>query len=206
MSIKVAVITLAIVLLVANAHAGVKPGDGLLILNVGYAMATSKSTGDAIDGAFFGLDYQKLDWNKPVSGGFSIAYGEIHESISGADSTEADITVSTVPVYLGGKYWLGSGDGRLQGYLGLAFGTYFSQLKTSVTSTVGIQDETYSGSFTSETALGFGLGVPVGVALSLGESLLLTANYTLNWLWENEFLDNDILNSFSLGVAFRFGD
>jgi hypothetical protein len=58
---------------------------------------------------------------------------------------------------------------------------------------------------TSETAVGFGMGIPVGIALSLGESFIMTVIYLLHWLWDTEFLDNDILDAGSPGVAIRFG-
>jgi hypothetical protein len=181
-----------------------------MILNVGYATGTSAVTGDNIDGGAMSLDFQKLGWESPWSGGFSIGYGKVNQTLSevnaaGDTSTTTDNTISTVPVYLGGKYWLGGAEKRFQGYIGLAFGMYFSQLQTNVSSNIGVQDQPVSGGFTSETALGFGLGVPVGIAVSLGDSILLTANYTLNWLWENEFLENDILNTVSLGLGFTFG-
>lgn len=204
---KVSLLVLAITMLVSSAHAGVTPGHSVLIVNVGYASGKSVTTGENVDGGIIGLDYQKLGWNGGWSGGFSIGYGEIQQTITGtgvgADTTEVDNTISSVPIYLGGKYWIGSGENRFQGYVGLAFGMYFSELTTSATGTVGKQP--VSGSYTSESTLGFGLGVPVGVSFSLGESILLTANYTLNWLWDNEFLDNDIMNNFSLGLGFRFG-
>ena len=202
---RASLLTLVLTLLFSSAHAGVKPGDGVLIVNVGYASGTSAITGESIDGGIIGLDYQKLGFGSSWSGGVSIGYGQVQQSVTGEDSEEISNTISTVPVYLGGKYWLGSGEGRFQGYLGLAFGMYFAQLETNVAAHIGPADEPVSGSYTSETGLGFGLGVPVGIALSLGDSILLTANYTLNWLWGNEFLENDILNSVSLGIGFTFG-
>ena len=82
---------------------------------------------------------------------------------------------------------------------------YFAQRETSAKATVGREEEEVGGSYTSESALGFGLGVPVGVVLSLGETIMLDAHYNLNWLWGNDFLDNDIINAFSVGIGFKFG-
>jgi hypothetical protein len=197
-------LVLLLTLVVANANAGVKAGDAVLILNVGYASGKAKATGNNVEGGIFGLDYQKRDWDKPVSGGFSMGYGQLNETVK-RDSSQTDYTISTIPIYLGGKYWLGDGEKRIQGYVGAAFGIYFAQLETSVQWTLGPKSKTGSGSYTSETALGFGLGIPVGIAFSLGDTILLTANYTLNWLFDSEILDNDILNAGSLGIAYRFG-
>ncbi len=202
---RTSLLALVFTLFFAGAHAGVKPGDGVLIVNIGYASGTSALTGENIDGGIVGLDYQKLGFGSKFSGGFSIGYGALHETIT-QDSSEVDNTITSVPIYLGGKYWFGDGEKRFQGFLGLAFGMYFASLETNISKTVGPQSQFVSGSYTSETALGFGLGIPVGIAVTLGDSFLLTANYTLNWLWDSEFLDNDIINSVSLGVAFTFGD
>ena len=203
---KASLLTLVITLFFTSAYAGVKPGDGVLFLNLGYASGKSVVTGENIDGGLIGLDYQKMDFGTSMSGGFSIGYGQLRQTFSGEDSTEVSSTITTVPVFLGGKYWLGDGEKRFQGYIGLAFGMYFAQLETNVTSTVGIQDQDVGGSYSSETGLGMGMAFPLGVVLTLSDSLLLTANYTLNWLWGNEFLDNDILHSVSMGIGFKFGN
>jgi hypothetical protein len=148
-------LTLVLTLSFASAHAGVKPGDGALFLNIGYSTGKSSVTGDNIDGGFIGLDYQKRDWANPVSGGFSIGYGKISQSITGVDSAVVDNTISSVPIFLGGKYWIGDGEKRFQGFVGAAFGMYFAQLETSVRSTVGVQNQDVSGTRTTRST-GFG--------------------------------------------------
>lgn len=203
MSRKVGLLVLGIVLIAAGAQAGVKAGEGLLTINVGYAMGKSAITGDNIDGGVAGLDYQKLSPTGPWSAGFSIGYGGLTENVTGSnDSSTVDYSLTTVPIFLGGKYWLGDGEGKLQGYIGASFGMYFTTLDTNWQGTVGVQNQPVSGGFSSQTELGFGIGVPVGVAFTASDAFLITANYTLNWFWDNSFLDNEILNAFSLGVAF----
>lgn len=207
---RMSFIILMAVLVAGSAHAGVTPGDGVLILNLGYANGKAAYTGETFDGGIIGLDYQKMDWDSPVSFGFSIGYGKMTQTVTGldasADTVQADNTITSVPIYLGGKYWLGDGEGRFQGYIGAAFGMYFSQLETNVTAYAGRDDQAVGGDYSSQTALGFGLGIPVGVAVGISESMMLTGNYTLNWLWDNEFLDNDIVNAFSIGIAYNFGN
>ena len=45
-----------------------------------------------------------------------------------------------------------------------------------------------------------GIG-PVGVAVSLRESLLISLDNTLNWMWSNEAFDNDLLHAFKVGIG-----
>ena len=196
---KASLFLLAIMVSVGSAHAGVKPGDGILFLNVGYANGKSTVSGNNLDGGVFGFDYEKMDWGNPVSGGIMAGYSKIHESVS-SDTT--DYTITTMPIFLGGKYWFGKD--KIQGYVGAAFGMYFAKLEASASTVVA--GKPVGGSYTSETGLGVGLGIPVGVAFSVGKTVMLSANYMLNWLWDNKFLDNDIINSASAGVIFRFGD
>jgi hypothetical protein len=98
-------------------------------------------------------------------------------------------------VYVGGKYWLGKS--KIQGYLGAAIGVYFTWLDR--------QNVATGESFSSVEKTGFGLGVPIGGTFSIGETVFINANYTLNWLWENELLKNDLLHSFNLGLGYKFG-
>ena len=84
----------------------------------------------------------------------------------------------------------------MQAYLGVAFGVYFTDLEES-----NLTEDTFS----SKSTLGFGLGVPLGLTLPLGESLLFNMNYTLNWLWSNDAFENNILHSVNAGLGFLFG-
>ncbi|MDX1440515.1 MAG: hypothetical protein R3284_11490, partial [Rubricoccaceae bacterium] len=165
---------MVVILSAGVAQAAMTPGKGALFVNAGYATGKSAITGDNLDGGFVSLEFEKMDWANPVTGGFTIGYGQIRESV-GADST--DYTISSVPVLFGGKYWLGGGP--LQGFIGISFGMYFSRLETTHTSPVSGASTDYS----SETTLGFGLAFPLGLSLSIGDTLMLNAGYVINWLW-----------------------
>jgi hypothetical protein len=185
---------------VSSADAVMKLGDSVLFVNVGYSNGKSAVSGDNIDGAFVLLDFQKMDWAKPISAGVSAAYGEIQQSVT-EDSSRSDYTISTLPILLGGKYWFGKKN--LQAYLGLAFGIYFSHLEGTFSRDVGRL--AIGGEFSSETGVGFGLGVPVGVTLSAGETVMLNLSYVLNWLWDSEYLDGDLMHAVGVGLGLRFG-
>jgi len=190
---------LALTLVAGSASAGMTPGSGALFVNLNYALGKLADTGESVDGGFVVVEYQKMDWSNPVSFGFSVGYGEIND-VAAADSSRANYSFSSIPVYLGGKYWLG--EEKIQGFIGVMFGMYFSQLTRSISYEYeGLDD----GSYTSETATNFGLGFPVGVSVSISDKMMLNASYTLNWLWDNPFLDNDLLHAFGVGVGFSFG-
>jgi hypothetical protein len=178
----------------AVAKAQVTPGDELLILNAGYLTGTSAATDSTVDGAALTLTYEKLDWDKPLSFGFSIGYGTA-QGDSGRGADRVEFSTNTVPFYMGGKYWLGKN--KIQGYVGVAIGVYFSWLNAQHVDT----GESYSSVGTT----GLGLGVPLGGALSIGKSVFVNANYTLNWLWENDLFKDDLLHSFNVGIGLKLG-
>ena len=189
---------LAMMLLVSSAHAGMKPGSSAFFLNLGYATGKAAESGDNLDGGLINLEYQKMDWSYPVSFGASIGYGEIHHNTEG-DLTRTSNSVESIPVYLGGKYWFG--EGKIQGFVGVAFGMYFSELTLSASDSGSLID----GDYRSETAVNFGFGFPLGVSISLGDTVMLTASYAINWLRGNQFLDNDLLHTFNVVVGLSFG-
>jgi len=188
------VVAIAIVSLPGAALAQVTPGDGLLTVNGGYIFGTSAVTSESVDGGAITLTYEKLDWNKPVSFGFSVGYSSATGD-SGSASTQIKTSTNSVPFYLGGKYWLGQN--KFQFYIGAALGVYFSWVSSEVVET--------GESHESVGTTGFGMGIPIGAAVSIGETLFINGNYTLNWLWSNEFFENDLLHAFNIGIGFRLG-
>ena len=77
-------------------------------------------------------------------------------------------------------------------------GVYFTTVMTTVEG-----DETRE--FESNTTTGWGAAVPAGLALSFSKNLFLNAQYTLNWLWSNTALENDLLHMATVGVGINFG-
>lgn len=180
----------------ATAQAQVEPGDGILTVSFGYSLAHTAASNDEVTGTRIGLAYEKLDWSAPGSFGFAIGYS----SVQGEDdvqpvSSRSRTSTESVPLYLGGKYWLGKS--KIQGYLGVALGMYISWLEVTNAQT--------GEKISTDTTTGFGLGIPLGGTWSLGPTLLISANYTLNWLWDNEFFKDDLLHTVNLGLGFRLG-
>ena len=177
-----------------SAAAQVVSGDGLFTATGGYGFGTSSATGDDVDGGSVTFGFEKLGRSRPLSFVWSFGYSSLSSEEQQANQVIKRST-STWPFYFGGKYWIGQG--KVQGYAGAALGVYFSTLSTTVIET----SETYASVQTS----GLGLGVPLGLSVALSEKVLLVGGVALNWMWGNEFFDNDMLYSVNVGLAFRTG-
>jgi hypothetical protein len=192
---KTLVVAMSVTLLAAGTAVGqIGQGEGLLTFNGGYVTASSAVTDRTIDGGVISVTFERLDWKSPFSVGFNIGYASASGD-SGSGNSRVETSTNSIPVYVGGKYWLGKS--KIQGYLGAAIGVYFSWLDREVVAT--------GESFSSIEKTGFGLGVPAGGTFSIGETVFINANYTLNWLWDNELLKDDLLHSFNLGLGFKLG-
>jgi hypothetical protein len=183
---------LAISLMAGTAAAQVSPGDGVIIVNGGYMAGKAEVTDESIDGVVISFAYEKLDWQRPVSFGFNLGYSAMSfENTENSENVSREIR--TFPMYVGGKGWLGKG--RIQGYLGAALGLYFSSLRTTRA----------NSSESTVSSTGFGMGIPVGGTLSISKGVFINVNYTLNWLWSNQYVKNDILHVVNVGLGFNLG-
>jgi len=152
----VVVLVVGALLFAGGAQASMQGGDSVIFFNLGYATGKSAISGDNVSGGLAMLEFQKRDFGGPISGGLSIGYGELHESVAG-DSLRVDYSLRTVPLMIGGRYWLG--EGRLQGNVGIAFGMYFSRLTRSRVPTTSTTIE--GATYTDDAAADFGLSIPV---------------------------------------------
>jgi outer membrane protein W len=159
-------IVAAILVVAVSASAEVGYNDFLLTGTGAYVMGKSKDTGETLDGASFALTFESVGSGDMVSFGLSFAYAvmEYEQNDAGLVSKQE---IRTFPIYLMGRGWFGTG--KFQGYLGGAFGVYFSELKTTL-----VSDQTT----TTRGMSGTGLSVPVGVIFNINERVFLNANYT----------------------------
>ena len=185
---------LTILLLVAiPAGAGVGPGDILMIGGGSYVFGTSAVTGETVEGTGFGISLEQL----ASSANFSMGVALVATSLSKETTEQNEVirrTITSVPFYFGAKYW--HGDTIFQLFIGGYFGAYFSDLETTNLTT---------GEPTSTISIeGAGFSVPVGFAVTVTDKFFFTAGYTLNWLWDHDFFENDIVNSVNLGLGINF--
>ena len=191
---RITVASIVVLFLAGIATAAIEPGDNLITFNAGYATGKAAVSGTTLDGPGVSFVYENMAQNKPVSFFWSIAWSEISkDETSGSNTLTRQI--ETWPMYFGGKTYLGQG--AFQGHAGLALGVYFSTVETAVAQT--------GTEYAKWSAAGWGMGVPLGATLSLGDSVFINGEYFLNWMWTNAAFDNDILHSFHLGLGFRLG-
>ena len=198
--LRLTLVLMSLLLLTGVATAGIEPGDQLISFNIGYATAEAAVSGSTLEGPVFAFNYESLAGNKPVSFFFSTGWSEVSKeegesgSISGSDSLTREI--ETWPIYVGGKYYIGQGN--FQGHLGASLGLYFSTVEIAVTQT-GTEYAKWGSS-------GWGMGVPLGVTLSMGDTAFINADYFLNWMWSNDAFDSDLMHTFLLGIGFNLSN
>ena len=198
--LRLSIVIVALAAVTQTAFASIGPGDGVLIVTAGATAGEARSDQETVSGGTIFLSYDKVDWERN-SFMFMIGYMDMQDStdtpdyITDVTDDRVSVHTTTVPIYLGGKGW--AGKGALQGYLGLGFGVYFTTIETTVPST---------NSTSQSSNTGFGLGIPVGVTLSLGKTLLLNGNFLLNWLWSSDYYNNNLAYTATAGIGLRFAD
>lgn len=189
---RVYLVVVALFLLAGSAAAQSRLGGVLLTITGGQAFGKSEATGENIDGPTLMGSFEQRTSSTPFSFYFSVGYS----SLSSEESDQGERIqrdVSTWPFYFGTRYWMGRG--RLQGYAGAAIGMYFSTLSTTTSGT----EESYS----SIASNGSGLGVPIGLSYAMSPQVNLVGGFALNWVWSNDFFENDLLYSVNLGFGFK---
>jgi hypothetical protein len=140
------------------------------------------------------LSYEKSDYQGRLAGGVTIAY-----STTSADSLTASgqelnrlnsVTYEVIPAMLYGKVLFGSP--KAKGYIGGGVGIGFSNVKYF---TQNVQVE---GSDS-----GFLVGGVAGLNVFLNETILLNANYSLNYLG-NSYYKDGLAHNINIGLGFQF--
>ena len=160
-----------------------------------YAIAKSEQSGEKIDGAALAVTLEGMR-GANVSLGLSLAYA----SLDGETTEAGEVTqrrVSSMPAYLLVRYWFGDPEGTVRGYIGVGPGVYISFLDTT---TLPDNKQTTVGSS------GFALAIPAGFVYSVTERIFLNFSYSFNWLADNDYLENGIVNTFGLGLGFMLSN
>jgi hypothetical protein len=177
----------------SGAQAQFLGGEQYLTLGGGYAFGTLASSGKSIDGGCVGLNLDhRGSPTSPWSLAVTFGYSELDET---AEDTAGLVhrTVTSWPLGLGAKAWFG--ESKMQGYVGGILTVYFSSLKTTT--------EGASDSYTAFSTSGWGLNVPIGVAYNISERTFITVGYVLNWLWEVDNVENDMIHTVTAGLGFQ---
>jgi len=177
--------------LAAPAAAQVLEGDQILILGGGYSRANIKTTGEAVDGGGIGLSMEQ----RGIGHNFSLAatFGYMRLDPKSNDTAVSKQYVTSFPLFVGFKFWLS--DSKIQPFAGALFGVHFAQLnRVSI-----VSGESYPEVSTS----GYGMNVPVGLAISVSDEMFINIGYTLNWLWDSGVFKDDLLHFVNVGLGFQ---
>lgn len=179
------------IMFAAPALAQVSEGDKFLILGGGYATGQIKSTGETVEGAGFGLSIEQ----RGIGHKFSLAatFGYMRLDPKSNDTAVSKQYATSFPLFVGFKFWLS--ESKIQPFAGLLVGVHFAQLnRVSV-----VSGESYPEVSTS----GYGMNIPLGVALSVSDEMFINIGYTFNWLWDSGVFKDDMLHFVNAGLGFE---
>lgn len=177
---------------VLPASAQVTMGDQIITIGGGYSYGTLKNFDDqTVDGGMLGITLDQVGNSKPIS--FAVSFG--YSRVDMVEDTGQVIrrSVVTWPLGAGARAWLGQS--KVQGYAGALIAVYFSSMT--------VTNESIGESYTAFATSGWGMQIPLGVVLNLSPKVFINAGYTLNWLWSNDALANDMMHSFVAGLGFK---
>jgi outer membrane protein W len=188
------VILLILLISIGFTQAQYKSGSGLLIFNAGLTMASPEDIEADLEGNTFSLSYEQSDFDGMWSFGFTIAYSK-----TSADSLTAGgnavnrlnkVSYEVIPVAFYGKVNFGSE--KFRGYAGAGLGVQFSNIN-------------YFAQNAQVTAYESGILISglAGASFYLSESVLLNANYSINYL-ENSYYRDGLAHNINLGIGFQF--
>ncbi len=185
-----------LLLLPADAFAQMRSQSKLLRFNATYASGKHELADAVLDG--WGVS-AALEWSRRnYSLGFALGWISFNEIPAAEtppatpENPEPQVTgIDVNPVYITGKYFLGSDKARF--YLGGGLGVYTSRQRSC---SPVICNTAVTG--------GTALAVPLGLYVFPSEAFFFNVGYVFNWL-SNSVLKNNIAHVINLGVGFQIG-
>jgi len=182
----------AVILIAGSAAAEIGPGMAMFSMSVAYQTAKLQATGDNADGGSFNLGLDIFDRDKPISFWLALGWGQMTTQ-NQTQAGQVKRTIRTFPVFIGAKYWFGGGNTKA--YLGAALGAWFAT-----------QDINIDGKdFGTENGEGGALSIPVGVAFSLSQGANINVGYVLNIMFDNSYIENNLIHAIGVGIGFSWG-
>lgn len=151
----------------------------------GYVLANIEDVDASGSGWRVNGNYEYQPAGGLVAYGFTVSYISVM-----ANNNGNEYTVNTVPIYFTPRFFFG--DGNLKPYLKGVVGFQFSDLK---------REGTLATFTAKDSGLNFGAGA--GLQYDTSGKMFLNFDYELMYLM-NSFYRDGLLNSFNLGVGFRF--
>jgi len=182
------------VVLPASAAAQFDPGATVVTLNVNYATGKIESNENRYDGWGFSGTFEKMLTDNQWSVAFTAAW--LTSSLTNTDNVSGatvQTDISTVPVFISGRY--NTGNRSVRAYLGLGLGMAAAWVNTSVLDTNGLQ------SYSTKTDPGVAMAIPLGLWIRLSDKAYVNINYTPYFAFRNDIIDG-ATHILSLGFTF----
>ena len=190
-------LTLILVVLLigfGSSFAQYKPASSLLIFNVGWTMTSPEDIDADLNGNTFSLSYEQTDFDGVWSLGFVINYSTMSADSLNTRGNKVDrvnkVSYQVMPVSFYCKAMFGSD--KLRGYVGAGFGIQFSHINYFTENREITAYE--SGFLVSGLAGGYWF---------LSETVLLNANYSINYLANSYFRDG-LAQNINIGIGYQF--
>lgn len=183
---------LVLVLMTSTAFAQYREGAVLLTLDAGATMAKSAYTGDSLKGTAAGFTLDKVLKDGTFVLGGTIAWLQADETVVIEDDQSGDVTYSSVPFRLTGRWnFLNS---KFAANIGLGLGIHTSTRSVFK----GTIDEK------SVTTSAFNVGIPITISYFLDPDFYLTAIYAPTWMTD-AFTEDDFSQALMFGLGFQWG-
>jgi hypothetical protein len=177
-----------------SSFAQYKSASSLLIFNAGWTFATPEDVDADLSGNTFSLSWEQTQYSGVWSFGFTLAYSNTSaDSLNAAGSKVKrvnKVSYEVLPVSFFAKAMFGSD--KLRGYVGAGLGIQFSNIHYF---TQNVQVTGYES--------GFLLSGTVGGYFFISESVLLNANYSINYLG-NSYYQDGLAHNINIGLGFQF--
>jgi hypothetical protein len=183
---------LALILMTSTAFAQYRDGAVLLTLDAGGSMSKSTYSGDSLNGTAAGFAIDKVLGDGKFTFGGSLTWLRTEETVVIEDDKTGDVTYSSTPFRLNGRWnFL---NGKFAANIGVGLGIH--------TSTVKLYEGTIDERSGTTSALNIGL--PITIAYFLDPDFYLTAIYSPNWM-SSSYTEDDFAQAVMFGLGFQWG-
>ena len=183
---------LALILMTSTAFAQYRDGAVLLTLDAGGSLSKSTYSGESLSGTAAGFAIDKVLGDGKFTFGGSLTWLRTEETVVIEDDKTGDVTYSSTPFRLNGRWnFL---NGKFAANIGVGLGIH--------TSTVALYEGTIDER--SGTTSAFNFGLPMTIAYFLDPDFYLTAIYSPNCM-SSSYTEDDFAQAVMFGLGFQWG-
>lgn len=182
-----AVVLLCVLVFTAPGFSQFIKGGNIVLVDASMISVKGEETENTLSGYSIGVGIEQSTFGGSWAGGVQIFYLHAEET---TDPRDVNISYSTIPILLFGKFMFGGEKfrGYLMGGAGLQFST--RDINNDVTGTISTKDS------------GITLSAGAGGYAFLDEKFVLHLNYKFMWL-ENGYYSSGYVHQVGLGLGFQ---